>query len=351
MLEGQEPPHISVAVGVTVGLLASLVQSFGLTVQRLSHVANEKLAVANQKRDWQRPLWLGGFAIFILSNVFGTVFQIGALPIVVLGPLGAVSLLWNAAFAKLVLGDEFTVHLVVGTVLIAGGAVLIGIFGVVPEETHTLPELVRLYRRPAFLVWVSLLAVFLVAILAVAHVSEWRLARAPRSSRRRRKSFPRTTPFASSSSSSSDGPTRDADDAATESTPLLAPRAAAASSSSSDDDAELPRPPSSTTTTRFRLSFAENERDVDANHVYSPAPSIVGRDRRRSDSASGGQGEQEEGGGAGGPCRRIETTRVWVGAAYGATSGTLSGLCLLFTKTGVELLIMSIVGKTNQVTA
>lgn len=44
----------------------------------------------------------------------GTIFQIGALPIVVLGPLGAVSLLWNAAFAKLVLGDEFTVHLVVG---------------------------------------------------------------------------------------------------------------------------------------------------------------------------------------------------------------------------------------------
>ena len=44
----------------------------------------------------------------------GTLFQIGALPIVVLGPLGAVSLLWNAAFARLVLGDEFTVHLIVG---------------------------------------------------------------------------------------------------------------------------------------------------------------------------------------------------------------------------------------------
>lgn len=45
---------------------------------------------------------------------------------------------------------------------------------------------------------------------------------------------------------------------------------------------------------------------------------------------------------------RTERSRVWVGAAYGATSGTLSGLCLLFTKTGIELLIMSIMGK-NQV--
>lgn len=47
---------------------------------------------------------------------------------------------------------------------------------------------------------------------------------------------------------------------------------------------------------------------------------------------------------------RQERSRVWVGAAYGATSGTLSGLCLLFTKTGIELLIMSIMGK-NQVSS
>lgn len=47
----------------------------------------------------------------------GTIFQIGALPIVVLGPLGAVSLLYNAFFAKIILGDSFSINLVLGSLL------------------------------------------------------------------------------------------------------------------------------------------------------------------------------------------------------------------------------------------
>lgn len=60
-------------------------------------------------------LWLIGFSIFITSNVLGTIFQVGALPIVVLAPLGAVSLLWNALFARLLLGDVFTRYMVLGS--------------------------------------------------------------------------------------------------------------------------------------------------------------------------------------------------------------------------------------------
>lgn len=84
-----------------------------------------------QRRDWKRPLWLMGFAIFITSNILGSVFQIGALPIVILAPLGAVSipipvmvskliifcqvsLLWNALFAKFLLGDIFSRYLIIG---------------------------------------------------------------------------------------------------------------------------------------------------------------------------------------------------------------------------------------------
>ena len=37
----------------------------------------------------------------------------------------------------------------------------------------------------------------------------------------------------------------------------------------------------------------------------------------------------------------LERTRLFVGIAYGGASGTLSGLCLLFAKTGVELLILT----------
>jgi hypothetical protein len=44
---------------------------------------------------------------------------------------------------------------------------------------------------------------------------------------------------------------------------------------------------------------------------------------------------------------RFERVRVWLAVAYGATSGTLSGLCLLFTKTGMEVLILTVVGKNQ----
>lgn len=60
-------------------------------------------------------LWLLGFAIFITSNILGSVFQIGALSITLLAPLGAVSLLWNAFFARILLGDVFSRYLIFGT--------------------------------------------------------------------------------------------------------------------------------------------------------------------------------------------------------------------------------------------
>lgn len=86
---------------------------------------------------------------------------------VILAPLGAVSLLWNAFFARFILGDVFSPWMVLGTILIAGGAVLIAIFGIVPEPTHSLQDLLELFQRPPFIVYFSLLGlgVFLSLVL------------------------------------------------------------------------------------------------------------------------------------------------------------------------------------------
>ena len=81
--------------------------------------------------------------------------------------MGAVSLLWNAFFARILLGDVFSNYLILGTLLIAGGASLIAIFGIVPEPTHSLEDLLRLFGREAFVVYFSLLAVCLLAVLVV----------------------------------------------------------------------------------------------------------------------------------------------------------------------------------------
>jgi hypothetical protein len=46
--------------------------------------------------------------------------------------------------------------------------------------------------------------------------------------------------------------------------------------------------------------------------------------------------------------QKIHRLKLLIGIAYGSTSGTLSGICLLFAKTGVELLIRSLTGTVNE---
>lgn len=112
-------------------------------------------------------MWLLGFAIFISSNVIGSLVQIASLPVVILAPLGAVSLLWNAFFARLLLGDTFSIWMILGTLLIAGGAVLIAVFGIVDEPIRSLEDLLALFSRPTFVVYFSLLGLVVIVSLAI----------------------------------------------------------------------------------------------------------------------------------------------------------------------------------------
>lgn len=94
------------------------------------------------------------------------------MPVVILAPLGAVSLLWNAFFARLILGDVFSKYMVLGTLFIASGAVLIAVFGIVPEPTHSLDDLLSLFRRPAFVVYFTLLgSAVLITLVVVSHLA------------------------------------------------------------------------------------------------------------------------------------------------------------------------------------
>lgn len=115
--------------------------------------------------------------IFISSNLLGSLFQIASLPVVILAPLGAVSLLWNAFFARLLLGDVFSPYMIFGTIAIAGGAVLIAIFGIVPEPTHSLESLLILFARKAFIVYFTLLGTAVLGCLIVVSTPHWRLGR------------------------------------------------------------------------------------------------------------------------------------------------------------------------------
>ncbi|BEI86783.1 hypothetical protein CcaverHIS002_0701290 [Cutaneotrichosporon cavernicola] len=176
---------VPVVLAIVVGLACSFIQSLGLTIQRKSHVQDEALPLEHRTRAVRRPLWIIGFAIYISSNIFGSVFQIGALPIVVLAPLGGVSLLWNSVLAHVLLGESFTSAMLLGTVFIATGAVLIAIFGVVQDGNHSLDELLHLWARGPFIAFFTVVCLAVLLVLAAAHMTAW-----PRISRLQSPSVP-----------------------------------------------------------------------------------------------------------------------------------------------------------------
>ncbi|PWN28057.1 hypothetical protein BDZ90DRAFT_219637, partial [Jaminaea rosea] len=166
---------VSVPVAIGIGLIFSFVQSLGLTIQRKSHLIAARQPIEERRPEWRQPLWLFGFLVFLIANVGGTIFQIGALPIVMLAPLGAVSLLYNALLAKFLLQDVLGPMMIGGTALILVGAVLIGYFGAIQEAPHSLDELLNLFGRGPFVALVTMLFMTFTCVSLIAHLGEWQL--------------------------------------------------------------------------------------------------------------------------------------------------------------------------------
>jgi hypothetical protein len=256
--------------------------------------------------------------------------------------------------------------------MICGGAVLVGIFGgmsllslssasndcdapVVPEETHTLDELVKLYSRPSFIIWISLLSLALALVAAFSHVAEWTLERrlhqiaaqaaytvtpasptTPRSAMRRRKSKRHSGGFTTR-------PTHQRSDSSPISQPSFVRTSSPRGYGTTEVDSPLSSPtgyfpsrdevvPTGSPTPRSRAPpqlLQMSTTEVAKKHVVVVAPIEEDVEDHLSDAAT-------------------ERTRLIIGLAYGIVSGVLSGLCLLFAKTGIELLILTVVGQ-NQV--
>lgn len=144
-------------------------QSLGLTLQRKSHILeDEKDPLDVRRPPHRRRRWQLGMGMFIISNILGSTIQITTLPLPVLSTLQASGLVFNSICATLILGEPFTRWSLGGTLLVCGGAVLIAVFGAIPEPAHNLDQLLHLLERRAFMLWMigQVLLVALVMITA-----------------------------------------------------------------------------------------------------------------------------------------------------------------------------------------
>ncbi|KAI8881970.1 hypothetical protein K501DRAFT_252266 [Backusella circina FSU 941] len=153
-----------------IAVIASATQAFGISLQRKAHVQNASS---------RNALWLTGFLIYTVSNLVASTCTIGYLPIVILAPVGAIGLVFNAVFAKWILGDPFTKRTVLGTAMIVLGAGFVAGFGTVPEPNHTLQDLIKLYKRPSFIVYFTLVEIMIIIGLASTHVIEYLMKKRP----------------------------------------------------------------------------------------------------------------------------------------------------------------------------
>lgn len=136
-----------------------------MTLQRKSHLLEDEKrdkynAIAGQDQDappyrpaYRRRRWQIGMGLFVISNLVGSTIQITTLPLPVLSTLQASGLVFNTVCASIVLHEAFTRWSFIGTALVAGGALLIALFGALAEPSHTLAQLLVLLGRKQFLLW------------------------------------------------------------------------------------------------------------------------------------------------------------------------------------------------------
>lgn len=132
----------------------------GWWVYALTHVTQQR----------SRSQWLIGFTLYLVFNVLGTIIQLASLPLIVLAPLGAISLLPNVVFARVLLKDKRR-ELLQGIVLIVIGATLIAYHSdVTPEQHLSYDRLMELFNRSVNQAYLAIQSLATLAALGVAHI-------------------------------------------------------------------------------------------------------------------------------------------------------------------------------------
>ncbi len=169
--------------GVLVSLVASLLSTIGVNIQALAlkesdHVNTIQSERVNSytlsllQRIWIKYRWYFGFVMYLVFSAGGSVVALGFIPPVVLAPLGAVGLIFNILASYWLMGTVITRSDWMGTLLIMLGCALVSIFGVfVPDQNHSIEELIDLFTRPFFIVFFSI-QVFAMVVLTIYAVWE-----------------------------------------------------------------------------------------------------------------------------------------------------------------------------------
>ena len=139
-------------IGVTSSLLGSVVLNLGLNIQKLAFVRNSKVAPEERKPVYKNCLWLFGFLVFAIGNAgdaVGLTFTAQS----IITPIGAIALVSNLFFARLLIGEKIGCKTSVAIVFIICGVVSIVVSGNTNCSSVTLDTLKLKFLQPGFLIF------------------------------------------------------------------------------------------------------------------------------------------------------------------------------------------------------
>ncbi|TPX34172.1 hypothetical protein SmJEL517_g03152 [Synchytrium microbalum] len=121
--------------------------------------------------------WYLGFGAYVFSQLFGSVFALAFISPMLLAPLGSVGLIANIVFSRWLLRTPITRWNIFGTILIVIGCAIVSAFGARNPSTRlSMDDLISLYTRPAFAIFMSLeVALALGVFIVVVYLERFRL--------------------------------------------------------------------------------------------------------------------------------------------------------------------------------
>ena len=124
-----------------------------------------------------RSQWHLGFGIYLFCQMFGSVIALNFISPVVLAPLGSAGLIFNIGFSSLFIGTRITRFDVYGTACIVAGCAVVSFFGSAAGDTgeQTIDDIINLYSRPAFVAYCSTQAIVIACAFCLIRYLQYSL--------------------------------------------------------------------------------------------------------------------------------------------------------------------------------
>ncbi|KAF7288711.1 hypothetical protein HMN09_01377100 [Mycena chlorophos] len=158
---------VAFLIGLSIILLASLLNAAGLNLTKLSHLRAPK-----GSRNAFSPLGILGMGLYILSQVLGSTLALEYMRAEYVAPLGSSSLVFNFLFARFLVGTQVTANDIYGTIVVVLGVIGIVAFGSINSGLRTetdVDHLTALWRRGGWLGYFFLMSFTLIFLIIATY--------------------------------------------------------------------------------------------------------------------------------------------------------------------------------------